>query len=197
MMMINREIEQAAAAVYNKYVDKGNSHKQLLAIIQAEGIKYREILSANTRFVGAYTCAPNGQKYIIVNQEIDNVGRRNFTIAHELGHHFLKHQLLSNFFYCNEDDIVEEEQAGNSIERESNYFSNCLLMPEEKVKSAFLGMLKRSRKAKIKNFLHVKNDYTFGIWCGVRDDLTKRYGVSEAALRNRLRYLKLAQFAFI
>ena len=69
-------------------------------------------------------------------------------------------------------------------------------MPKEKVKSAFLNILFYSRKAKIKDFLHVKNDYTFGIWKPIKDELTKRYGVSETALRFRLQQLNLAKFEF-
>ena len=57
-------------------------------------------------------------------------------------------------------------------------------------------MLANSRKAKIKDYLYVKNDYTFSIWCVIRQNMTKRYGVSEAALRYRLRQLNLARFDF-
>lgn len=194
--MTNREIEEKAAQVYAKYVPNGNSHKQLASIIEAEKIKLREVPSENVAFVGALTSGNNGQLYIMVNQSIDNPGRRNFTIAHELGHYFLSHRLQSNSFYCCEDEIVEESQAIAPMEKEANYFADCLLMPESKVKSAFLSMLKNSRKAKIKDFLHVKNDYTFSIWCGIRQSLMKRYGVSEAALRYRLRQLELARFDF-
>lgn len=194
--MTNKEIEEKAAQVYAKYVPSGNSHKQLMNIIKAEKIKLREVPSENAAFVGALTSGNSGQLYIMVNQGINNIGRRNFTIAHELGHYFLSHQLQSNTFYCCEDEIVEESQTIAPVESEANYFADCLLMPEDKVKSAFLGMLRNSRKAKDKYFLHVKNDYTFSIWCGVRQSLTKRYGVSEAALRYRLRQLGLAKFEF-
>lgn len=194
--MTNSEIEQKAAAVFQQYIRSGNSHKQLSNIMQAEGIKFKEVPSENAAFVGALTCGNNGQRYIMVNQGIDNLGRRNFTIAHELGHHFLEHQLHSNSFYCSDDEISEESQAAAPMEREANYFADCLLMPEQKLKSAFLSMLANSKRAKIKDSLYVKNDYTFSIWCGIRGSLTKRYGVSEAALRYRLRQLGLARFEF-
>jgi Predicted Zn peptidase len=194
--MTNSEIEQKAAAVFQQYVQSGNSYKQLLNIVQAEGMKFKEVPSKNVAFVGALTCGNNGQRYIMVNQGIDNPGRRNFTIAHELGHHFLEHQLHSNSFYCCDDEIAEESQAITPMECEANYFADCFLMPEAKVKSAFLSMLANSHKAKIKDYLYVKNDFTFSIWCGIRQGLTKRYGVSEAALRYRLRQLNLARFDF-
>lgn len=194
--MTNSEIQSVADAILAKYLKKGNSHKILSDIMQAENIKFREINSANHNFVGALTKANSGQFYIMVNGAIDNVGRKNFTIAHELGHYFLSHHLTTNAFYCCEDEIVEESLTANSIEAEANYFASCFLMPEAKIKSAFLAILSRSRKAKIKDFLHVKNDFTFSIWCGIRGDLMKRYGVSEAALRYRLKQLKLAKFDF-
>lgn len=194
--MTNSEIQSVANVVLAKYLKKGNSHKILLDIMQAEHIKFREINSANHNFVGALTKANSGQFYVMVNGAIDNAGRKNFTIAHELGHYFLSHHLTTNAFYCCEDEIVEENQSSDNTENEANYFADCLLMPEAKIKSAFLAMLGHSRKAKIKDFLHVKNDYTFSIWCGIRGDLMKRYGVSEAALRYRLKQLGVAKFDF-
>ena len=195
-MMTSREVEQAATTIFEQYVQSGNSYKQLLNIMQAERIKFRDVLSINSAFVGVLTYGNNGQCYVMVNQGIDNPGRRNFTIAHELGHYFLKHQLQSNSFYCCDDKITEEAQTADRIEHEANHFASCFLMPEQKIKSAFLSILANSRKAKIKDFLHVKNNYTFSIWCSIRESLMKRYGVSEAALRYRLKELELAQFSF-
>lgn len=195
--MGNRDIEQIADSVLIKYVKRGGVYKVFNEIMKAEGIKFREINSLNGDFVGALTKYSNGQSYIIVNSTIDNDGRRHFTIAHELGHFFLSHQLTQSSFYCLNDEILEEGAWKIPIEQEANYFASCLLMPEQKVKNAFLAMLLRSKKAKVKDFLHVQNNGTFGIWCGIRDELTKRYGVSEAALRYRLQQLGLAGFDFI
>ncbi|VDH17594.1 Domain of uncharacterised function (DUF955) [Algoriella xinjiangensis] len=197
MMKTNNEIEHIANDVLIKFVKRGGVYKVFDEIMLAEGIKFKEIPSVSKDFVGALTKGNNSQVYIIINKNIDNLGRKNFTIAHELGHHFLCHQLHQNLGFCTVNDITEEGHQQNPIEREANYFASCLLMPEEKIKSAFLGMLERSRKAKIKDFLYVKNDYTFGIWILIRDELTKRYGVSEAALRYRLQQLKLARFEFL
>ena len=70
------------------------------------------------------------------------------------------------------------------------------LWPEEKVTKAFLSMLANSKKATVKDFLEVKNDHTFSVWRGICAELTKRYGVSEAALRYRLQKLGVASFHF-
>lgn len=194
--MTNKEIEDCAASVYAKYVKRGGSYKKFSGIMMAEGIKFKGIQSANAEFIGAFTRANSGQLYIMVNGIIENAGRRNFTIAHELGHYFLKHLMHSNSFYCCNDEVSEESLASDSIEREANYFADCLLMPEDRIRGAFLAQLKNSRKAKIKDFLYVKNNYTYSIWCGIRADLMSRYGVSEAELRYRLSGLGLARFEF-
>lgn len=194
MMMTNRDIEQKAYRLIAQYHKKGGSYKLLPEIMEAEHIKFREVTSANCNFVGALTYANNGQCYVMVNASIDNPGRTNFTVAHELGHYFLQHELKSLPIFCS--DIEEESVSKNSLEAQADHFASCFLMPEEKIKGAFYSMLERSRKAKIKDFLLVKNNFTFGIWCGLRDDLMKRYGVSEAALRYRLKSLGLAKFEF-
>lgn len=196
MMKTNSEIESIVNDILTKYVKKGGTYKVLQEIMIAEGVKFKEMHSTNNDFVGALTKANNGQTYVMINGAIDNDGRKHFTIAHELGHYFLSHQLKQNAFYCSKNEIVEEGTWREPIEQEANYFASCLLMPEQKVKPAFLHILANSRKSVFKDFLHVKNDYTFGIWILIRDELMKRYGVSEAALRYRLQQLDVAKFEF-
>lgn len=196
-MKTNKEIEQIVDDVLAQYLKKGGSYKLFEQIMNDKSIKFRELSTDNAMFIGALTKGNNGQTYIMVNNSIANSGRKNFTIAHELGHYFLSHSLTQGRIYCLNDQIVEEGVFNDPIEQEANHFASCFLMPEGKIKSAFLSMLFHSRKAKIKDFLLVKNDYTFGIWKTIKEDLTKRYGVSEAALRFRLQQLNLAKFEFV
>ena len=72
--MTNSEIEQKAAAVFQRYVRSGNSHKQLSNIIQADGMKFKEVPSKNAAFVGALTCGNNGQRYIMGRVSVANLG---------------------------------------------------------------------------------------------------------------------------
>ncbi len=195
MMKTNIEIETIANSVLAKYVKRGGVFKVFQNIMESECIKYKEINSVNINFLGALI-KNKTQSYIFVNGNIDNIGRKHFTIAHELGHYFLSHELHDNAGFCTNSDIVEEGHQKNPIEREANYFASCLLMPEEKVKNAFFALLSNSTRGRIKDFLLVKKDSSFGIWRGISDELTKRYGVSEAALRFRLQGLKLARFEF-
>lgn len=191
--MTNEQIKIKAGEVLNKYIPRGGAYKNFDSIMSGENIKFKSVATKDS-FLGIFTHANNGQAYIMVNDNITNDGRRNFTIAHELGHYFLCHELKNG--QCFDADILEDGTAVDAIEREANYFASCLLMPESKVRSAFLSMLQHSRKAKVKNFLNVRNDVTWGVWCGIGSELKKRYGVSEAALRYRLSSLELARFSF-
>lgn len=194
-MKTNSEIHQIVDAVLAKYQKRGGSFKLFYDIFFGENIKYKEVNSQNPEFVGALTQGINGQKYIMVNANIDNIGRKNFTIAHELGHYFLKHKLMENYNYCSINDISEEGQHNDPIEREANYFASCFLMPEAKIKPAFSRLLENRSRKRYKDFLLI-NKSTYNIWKPIRDELTKRYGVSEAALRYRLQQLKVVRFEF-
>ena len=195
MMMTNKEIEQISADVSQKYVNRGGSYKLFSKIIEKEGLKLREIDSPNIKFLGALTFGNNSQPYIMINKNIPNTGRKNFTIAHELGHFFLKHKSHSGSFECFENDIIEDKQATENIEHEANHFASCFLMPEQRIVSAFRGMLKYSKRTTNNDFLFV-NKENYGIWRNICDNLTKRFGISEAALRYRLINLKLVEFDF-
>ena len=191
--MTNNQIELIVTQVLQKYVARGGAFKQFENIIKNENIKYKEVNSQNINFVGAFTKGNNNQLYIMVNQNISNEGRKNFTIAHELGHYFLNHQLKTNAFYCFDNEILEDNFHQDEIENQANYFATCLLMPEEKIINAFKSILNNSSRGRFKDYLSVTKS-TYGIWCGIRDQLTKRYGVSEEALRYRLKSLNLVNF---
>lgn len=194
MMKTNSEIEKIVDEVLIKYAKQSGVYKSFHEIMKSENIKFKETSSTYNDFVGAFTKANNGQLYIIINKGIDNCGRKNFTIAHELGHYFLSHNLHNNLGFCTSQDILEEGHQKNPIEREANYFASCLLMPESKVKDTFSIILNRCGITN--GVLTVKKDHTYKIWKMICDQLTKELGVSETALRYRMLQLKLAKFEF-
>ena len=195
-MKTNRKIHQVVEDVLTKYQKRGGNFKLFNDIFLGENIKYKEVKSRNPNFVGALTEGINGQKYIVVNANIDNVGRKNFTIAHELGHYFLKHQLKENYNYCSIKDIREEgNYINNIIEREANYFASCFLMPEEMLKKDFKSIYFKVTKDTVKDLIIISNN-SYKNWIAIRDNLIKCYGVSEAALRYRLQNLGLVKFEF-
>lgn len=188
--MIRSNIEDIANQVLLKYVSKGGAYKQFENILKGENIKYREIEADETKFAGVFTKAPSEQKYIMINSNMNNNGRKNFTIAHELGHYFLNHELKHAEF----DRQVNEECLNKEpMEYEADYFATCLLMPEVKVTKAVGSILYRLTKGRYSTpFCITKSNYQ--IWATICNDLTKRYGVSETALRYRLKTLNLINF---
>ena len=61
--------------------------------------------------------------------------RRNFTIAHELGHLFLHMGFCTDSEIWNMQDNISYDRKGNSeLEYQSNEFAAALLMPQDKYK---------------------------------------------------------------
>lgn len=70
-----------------------------------------------------------GDDKIIFSNSTVILAREIFTVAHEIGHHEL--HLSDDCILIKDPDFLERDIR----ETEANYFSACLLMPEEKVKS--------------------------------------------------------------
>jgi Zn-dependent peptidase ImmA (M78 family) len=114
------------------------------------------------------------QRRIYVNavEALRSPGRRNFTIAHELGHWHLHRTdgADAHARFCRSDDVGAEPRAVSDaarIEREANRFAAALLMPEALV---------RDQAARLR--LHVSV-------------MAERFGVSNLAMRVRLESLGL------
>jgi len=71
---------------------------------------------------------PTGHGLICVNNRITEQGRKNFTIAHELGHYCMD-SLEKTEFYCSSEVIESFQSAINPIELRANEFAAELLMP--------------------------------------------------------------------
>lgn len=97
---------------------------------------------------------------IIVNARDTRV-RQRFTVAHELGHYFLRHP----------GTTFAEPSGPSRQEREAERFAACLLMPEQWVREAW-----RAYAANAENRV---------------DILTELFEVSKAAMAVRLKELKL------
>lgn len=186
--MQRSNIENIANQVLSKYVPKGGAYKQFEKICAGENIAYKEIETDERDFCGVFTKYLDEQKHIIINSKIDNEGRKNFTKAHELGHYFLGHKLKGH-----DVNINEECSSKEPMEYEADYFATCLLMPEEKITSAVKSMLYRISKGSSSLPLYITNR-NYKSWAIINSELTKRYGVSETALRYRLSSLNLVLF---
>ena len=66
----------------------------------------------------------DGDKHIFINDKIHNRNRRRFTLAHELGHGILNHDIGKIHYRNNENDSQTDTQ-----ELEANVFARDILMP--------------------------------------------------------------------
>lgn len=109
--------------------------------------------------------------YIIYVNKKDNMTRKRFTIAHELGHFFLKHLDNRGEFV----DLHRETYFTNDKdELDSDEFAACLLMGSENIKSRY----------KILKNVGFSEDY-------IISKLSSIFVVSQQAVRNRLKKLQL------
>jgi len=119
-------------AIAEKYLEFTLEYDDLDAILEMPGV------------LGATWI--KGKKMVINNALLDGVeGRITFTCAHEIGHWILHRKYLVDQFLrshqfsdSNEPAVVcrifASKQRG---EWQADYFSSCLLMPQEEVESAY------------------------------------------------------------
>ena len=197
-MIDKAKIESVATEIYSRHCKRGIPAKMLSKIFSAENIKLREI-DENENFLGAFLKSPKtGTLYIFVKKNIENTGRKNFTLAHELGHFALQHYLHTSSFFCSENEITEENKAISDQEKEANYFASCFLLPREKVRKEFIANLQWRTKNNKLEFLAVSSPHgqIYSNWKAISSNLTKNYLVSEVALKIRLTELGLVRFDF-
>ena len=117
----------------------GISAMSLETIAKSEDIRYK--ISDYPDDVWDGVLIFNGTKRIIlVNTHKSNVGKNNFTFAHELGHYFLDHKPNFNqgglpIIRCTAADI----EGGQSSETGANRFAVELLMPEKRFRLDMAG----------------------------------------------------------
>ncbi len=99
-------------------------------IMKQRGIKFKELNEDDEEFCGVYIVLEN-KKIIFVNSNLYSP-RKNFTIAHELGHHFLAHPLQDGAIICNKDVLFGNNKP--EPEKEADHFAACFLMPRKLMK---------------------------------------------------------------
>lgn len=92
-------------------------------------IIYDEMEYDDLNYMGSLIRAED-KVIILVNTDIKNAGRINFTKAHELGHFSLNHR--GQKFECSRADLFDFGRK--SLEIEANQFAKEFLLPEQMVK---------------------------------------------------------------
>lgn len=81
----------------------------------------------------------SGEWGIIYNESIRSAGRRNFTLAHELGHYLLHRQLHPSGLKCTNRNMADWDDSVTKIEGEANTFASYLLMPLDDFRAQIKG----------------------------------------------------------
>lgn len=128
----------------------------------------------------------------------ENEARERFTLAHELGHHFLGHSRYLRAEYCQERDFQSDDPSLalediRRLEWQANHFASCLLLPRAPLLKDFLVLAeKHSLVDRGFGLLYVdEQGCNQKIYLWITDFLKQKYRVSRAALDARLRDLGL------
>lgn len=138
-------------------------------IMKKRNIVFEERDENDSEFCGIYI-ELNDTKIIFVNSNMYEP-RKNFTIAHELGHHYLCHGLTDGAIICDKSALDASNKERPEAEKEADYFASCLLMPKDLI------MQKR------KDFETRNKNYSDD---ALIDYLKDFFKVSKEALRYRL-----------
>ena len=81
----------------------------------------------------------SGEWGIIYNETIRSSGRRNFTLAHELGHYLLHRHAHPGGIKCTNRNMADWDESVTKIEGEANTFASYLLMPLDDFRAQIKG----------------------------------------------------------
>ena len=157
------EIEGKAAEIRAEVYD-GNIVLPInpVAILTKYGLTLKQGTFPNENVAGALDRLTN----TIFISENDSFSRQAFTIAHEIGHFILHHNVEKDVLYRTE--ILMIDQQNKEEEQEANWFATALLMP----------------KALVSAYWQSLHDV---------DSMAKLFGTSYSAMHWRLKNLDLIE----
>lgn len=132
---MNRDLEEIINKVCGDVFPRN-----IVAICNELGITVQETGQFNDKICGMIF--KEDDNYFILVNKYHSIGRKSFTIAHELGHYFLHKDLLDensqlvSFIKSNDKDCPALARGldYNCIEKEANVFAANILMPEKQFK---------------------------------------------------------------
>lgn len=105
------------------------TYSQLAKLFNCDASQVADIVDSDD---GTLWYRQNNNDYLLVyNDAIQNEGQKRFTIAHELGHYFLKHDEINTqppSLATDKLGLISDEEY-DIDEKEANYFAKRLLAP--------------------------------------------------------------------
>lgn len=124
---MSARVKARARELLDKYCIEDPSDLNIKEIANAENLMIKE---EDTRGHIGRIYIEGDAGIITIDNKIKEEGRKNFTIAHEVGHFCLEKE---REYFCTKADILNFWQKKN-YEQEANIFAAELLMPEEWIK---------------------------------------------------------------
>ncbi len=158
-------IEKIAALAREKIGLEGSNNNNLLFHVEKRGAFIIEkTLDHDTDGYSTWTLYD--RPFIVLNRNRKTATRRNFDIAHELGHLILHYK---------ENFQALDKKSYNELEKEAHHFASCFLLPRENILSDL-------------NFItKISNPKSYV-------DLKRKWNVSIAALGRRAYGLKVMSY---
>jgi hypothetical protein len=103
-----------------------------ISVFPSEPITLVEGKPFGRNFEGALIRKPGTSEWgIFYNSAISSVGRKNFTLAHELGHYLLHRAKSADEILCQKSDMWAWDSEYGIREADANQFASFLLMPRD------------------------------------------------------------------
>ena len=150
-MLINQtEIKSYAIKVIKKY--NLSYPLDIHGFVSTLGFEVRFV---DTGKCDAYTIIVNGQKLMLLNQQIESQSRINFTLAHELGHYFIPEH-MEPIYACNIDELEPGNRTVNKKEeKEADLFASDLLLPSR--------FIEKKSNRRLQDIISVAQTYNISI----------------------------------
>ncbi len=138
-----KEVEQLAMRILSQYRIKDNPGQHLQTILDGEKIQLMGYDDWAEDICGRFMYIDD-EPVIFYNSK-HTAAMRAFTVAHELGHYFLKHlETEEAEIICLDRDFQrmdDSDDAKKEREVEANYFASCLLMPLNLIQPVFANFM--------------------------------------------------------
>jgi Zn-dependent peptidase ImmA (M78 family) len=167
-----REKGEKAAGILLERLASLSTPIPIKEIAIAEGCSVRSTPLADD--LSGIAFIKDGQRYIVYNA-VHHPNRQRFTIAHELGHHLMDYKMLAQSVHVDRGVLRRDSMSSggiDEIEIAANAFAACLLMPERLIRLV------------LRQSIDLEDEALVG-------QLARKFGVSSAALTNRILNLSL------